>query len=229
MPRKLPAMTDPAAASLAELAIESPLWTPFLLPTADGTTLSLFIKAHFTSHSYTILVSDFKRCWMETANEAEIARKIKTYAKSFGGTPVEKMVPFIEGYVKEQKESVKYMSVFEPDEAGQLRIHATGQVGSVSFRWVFELSQLHSDAVAPAFTPGDVLFTHLTVPTIIVAAEQERRLKLLQAVIEKKERELQECHESLAFHNVRYAPSECLGPVEQLRKHVPAESMHRML
>ncbi|TPX61614.1 hypothetical protein PhCBS80983_g01001 [Powellomyces hirtus] len=175
-------------------------WVPFSLPTSEGTVLSVFVKAHFTDASYSVLITDLKRVWQEDAGKDLLDRKLKTYAKSFSDTPVAKMLPFIEGFVKAQKANVKYMSFFEPDEAGELKIHATGSVGSVNFRWVFECVQIHSEALPPLPTPGDILHTHVNLPLLTIAIEQNRRIKFLEAMIERKDRELQECHETLGFH-----------------------------
>ncbi|KAJ3007996.1 Non-ous end-joining factor 1 [Thoreauomyces humboldtii] len=191
--------------------LENVPWVPFALPTADGTVLSVLVKAHVSDVGYSVLVTDLRRVWQETAGKDILERKLKTYAKSFSESPIGKMLPFIEGFLKSQTAGVKYMSFFEPDESGELRIHATGSVGTVALRWVFECAQIHSnDAEPPRPTPVQLLHDHLGLPLMAIAIEQDRRITALHTLLERKDKELQDCHETLAFHQSKFAPKKTL-------------------
>ncbi|TPX66192.1 hypothetical protein SpCBS45565_g04676 [Spizellomyces sp. 'palustris'] len=197
---------DQDANETVQAALKTARWVPFQLPTADGTVLQAFIKAVFNDQGYAILVSDFKRVWFEIATNEKVERKLKSYAKNFSETPVSGMLPYIESYVQSQKPNVRYMSFFEPDKTGELRIHATGTVGTVTFRWVFECAQLHTDVLPPRPVPGDVLYSHLSVPLLMVITEQDRRIQKLLTLLGVKERELHECHETMTFNGLKFPP-----------------------
>ncbi|KAJ3147949.1 hypothetical protein HDU89_005023 [Geranomyces variabilis] len=181
-------------------------WVPFTLPTAHtAEPLPVLIKCLFTPTTYTVLVTDLERVWVEHATADAIERKLKVYARSFSETPLDKMLPVLEGFMKTQGANVKYMGVFEPDETGDLKLHATGPVGPLTLRWVFELTQLTitpttitggSSTTSPLPTlphSGAVLHIQIFAPLLAVAAEQARRIDALYAALDKAERDVRAC------------------------------------
>ncbi|KAJ3170853.1 hypothetical protein HDU87_008681 [Geranomyces variabilis] len=189
------------------LAALQPLpWVPFTLPTAHtAEPLSVLLKYLFTPTAYTVLLTDLERVWVEHATAETIERKLKTYARSFSETPLDKMLPVLEGFMKTQDAKVKYMGVFEPDETGDLKLHATGPAGPLTLRWVFELTQLttaptttsggSSTTATPPTIPhsGAVIHAQILAPLLAVAAEQARRIEALYAALDKADRDVRAC------------------------------------
>ncbi|KAJ3164337.1 hypothetical protein HDU88_005435 [Geranomyces variabilis] len=188
-------------------------WVPFTLPTAHtAEPLPVLIKCLFTPTTYTVLVTDLERVWVEHATADAIERKLKVYARSFSETPLDKMLPVLEGFMKTQGANVKYMGVFEPDETGDLKLHATGPVGPLTLRWVFELTQLtitptttsggSSTTSPPPTLPhsGAILHTQILAPLLALSAEQARRIDALYAALDKAERDVRACWDVIGFH-----------------------------
>ncbi|KAJ3161409.1 hypothetical protein HDU86_007191 [Geranomyces michiganensis] len=197
---------DPKTATANLFAALQPVpWVPFTIPTAHTTApLPVLVKCLFTPTAYTVLLTDLERVWIEHATAETIDRKLKIYARSFSATPLGKMLPVLEGIVKVQDTSVKYTGVFEPDETGDLKLHATGPVGPLTLRWVYELTQLTtiptpSTAIILPHA-GGVLRAQVLAPVLAVAAEQARRIDLLYAALEKAERDVRACWDVIGFH-----------------------------
>ncbi|KAJ3295128.1 hypothetical protein HK104_002987 [Borealophlyctis nickersoniae] len=184
--------------SLAHLA--NVPWIPLDMPTAEGFNITLYAKNYFTDSSYQFLV------WLEEAQGDRLKRKTETHAKGWADTHIAKLLPYIKSFVDEQKPDVKYMAFSEPDEAGQIKILTSTKMKNVTFKWVFECGQLHSDATAPRLAPGDVTYGYITLPSLLMAGEYGRRVNELCALLAKKDREIEECHGTLVQHGIKVRP-----------------------
>ncbi|KAJ3036898.1 hypothetical protein HDV00_002242 [Rhizophlyctis rosea] len=181
-------------------------WVPLLITSAES-QINLFCKSHFTEDSYLIVITDLRRVWMEDAPEFKVKRGVKEYAPAYTSTPLPRLLSYLKQFVEAQKPDVKYSAFCVPDEAGQLQLKITGRIGAQSIKWIFELDQLDTSATAPRLAPGDVTYGFISLPAFLMAGEYARRCEDLLAVLEKKEREIEQCHVAIREAGLKHKPA----------------------
>ncbi|RKO88002.1 hypothetical protein BDK51DRAFT_39091 [Blyttiomyces helicus] len=160
-------------------------WTSYRLPTPDpAAQLALYAKSHFTSDSYALLVTDLRRMWFEFVSVKSVpSLKAKTEetAAAFldSGTglliSVAKLLSAdgaLEARVYDEQWLTPHL------RPRKLHIHAKGKIGKLPFKWIFKCKQVKDEC--------DVVYTHLTLPLLMMTKERARRE---EGVAERLERD----------------------------------------
>ncbi|RUS19760.1 XRCC4-like factor-domain-containing protein [Endogone sp. FLAS-F59071] len=167
------------------------------------------VKSAFGSDSYLVMITNLRQVWVEDLDSAQIRRKAKQYQSALEPSDPEQMenlLAVLSEFFKTQKKDATYQLESEDDE---FKLQCTTSLEWATLMWTFTCHVIPHGLPDADFTSLDadsVLYTHFTLPLLMMATGYQKQHTALKEQLIAKDAEVAEAGELLESAGILTSP-----------------------